>query len=166
MTTIDRTAYPRFKRALSERDLEDIYTLNEDELAFIDGSATTEQTRLNLAVLLKSCQRLGYLPDIDAIPKRIVLHIRRQLGIPETVLPHYEWQRTLYRHHALIRNYLDVQPYGQGGDVVAQTAMQQAVQSMMYSADLINAAIEQLVRQSYLLPAFSTLNRLANRALV
>ena len=146
MTTIDRTAYPRFKRALSKRDLKDVYTLNEDELTFIDGSATTEQTRLNLAVLLKSCQRLGYLPDIDAIPKRIVLHIRRQLGIPETVLPYYECQRTLYRHHALIRDYLDVQPYGQGGEIVVETAMQQAVQSMMYSADLINAAIEELVR--------------------
>ena len=163
MTTIDRTAYPRFKRALSERDLKDIYTLNDDEFTFIDGSATTEQMRLNLAVLLKSCQRLGYFPEIDAIPKRIVLHIRRQLGIPEPILPYYEWQRTLYRHHALIRDYLDVQPYGQGGEIIAETAMQQAVQSMMYSADLINAAIEELVRQSYLLPAFSTLNRLANR---
>lgn len=163
MTTIDRTAYPRFKRALSERDLKDVYTLNEDELTFIDDSATTEQTRLNLTLLLKSCQRLGYFPGMDAIPKRIVLHIHRQLGIPETVIPHYEWQRTLYRHHALIRNYLDIQPYGQGGEIIAQAAMQQAVQSMMYSADLINAAIEELVRQSYLLPAFSTLNRLANR---
>jgi hypothetical protein len=86
MTTIDRTAYPRFKRALSERDLKEVYTLTEDEITLIDGLATTEQTRLNLAVLLKSCQRLGYFPDIDAIPKRIVFHSHRQLGIPESVL--------------------------------------------------------------------------------
>ena len=41
--------------------------------------------------------------------------------------------------------------------------MQQAIQAMMYPADLINAALEELVRQSYTLPAFSTLNRLALR---
>lgn len=163
MTTIDRTAYPRFKRVLSERDLKEVYTLSEDERAFIEVSASTEQTRLNLALLLKSCQRLGYLPNLNTIPKRIVIHILRQLGISTTLTPHYEWQRTLYRHHALIRDYLDVQSYGQSGEIIAETAMRKAVQSMMYTADLINVAIEELVRQSYLLPAFSTLNRLAIR---
>jgi len=163
MTTIDRTAYPRFKSALSKRDLTEVYTLMEDEQSFVDTSAHGDQARLNLALLLKSCQRLAYFPNLQTIPKRIVTHIRKQLQIVSDVAVGYEWERTLYRHHALIRGYLDVQPYGQGGESIAKAAMQQAVQSMMYPADLINVAIEELVRQSHLLPAFSTLNRLAIR---
>ena len=38
MTTIDRTAYPRFKRALSERDLTEVYTLTEDEHELVNRS--------------------------------------------------------------------------------------------------------------------------------
>ena len=161
MTTIDRTAYPRFKRALSERDLREVYTLTEDERTFIETSVYGEQAQLNLALLLKSCQRLAYFPDVKKIPKRIVNHLRHDLQISSDVSIGYEWQRTLYRHHTLVRDYLDVRPYGEGGEIITETAMRKAVQSMMYPADLINVAIEELVRQSYLLPAFSTLNRLA-----
>ena len=163
MTTIERTAYPRFKRALSERDLTEVYTLTEDGQVFIDTSVYSDPARLNLALLLKSCQRLAYFPNLKTMPKRIVTHIRQQLQIASDVNVGYEWRRTLYRHHTLIREYLDVQPYGQDAHVIAEEAMQQAAQSMMYPADLINAAIEELIRQSYLLPAFSTLNRLAIR---
>lgn len=71
-----------------------------------------------------------------------------------------EWQRTLYRHHTLVRDYLNVRPYSAGSEIIAETGMRNAVQVMMYPADLINVAIEELFRQSYLLPAFSILNPL------
>jgi len=69
MTTIDRTAYPRFKRALSERDLTEVYTLTEDEYELIERSTSDARTRLNFALLLKSCQRLAYFPKLTSIPK-------------------------------------------------------------------------------------------------
>jgi hypothetical protein len=161
MTTIDRTAYPRFKRAISERDLTEVYTLTEDERTFIETSVYGDQAQLNLALLLKSCQRLAHFPNLKKIPRRIVAHLRQELQISSDVSVGYEWQRTLYRHHAMVRDYLDVRPYGEGGEIITETAMRKAVQSMMYPADIINVAIEELVRQSYLLPAFSTLNRMA-----
>ena len=161
MTTIDRTAYPRFKRALSERDLTEVYTLTEDEYELLDRSTSDARTRLNFALLLKSCQRLAYFPKLTTIPKRVVTHIRQQLHISSDISVGYEWKQTRLRHYNVIRSYLDVRPYKQGGSIIAETAMRKAVQSMMYPADLINVAIEELVRQSYLLPAFSTLNRLA-----
>jgi TnpA family transposase len=162
MTTIDRTAYPRFKRALSERDLTEVYTLTEDEHKLINRSTSDAQTRLNFALLLKSCQRLAYFPQLTTIPKRIITHIRQQLQISAEIAVGYEWKQTRLRHYKVIRSYLSVRPYRQGGGTIAETAMRKAVQSMMYPADLINVAIEELVRQSYLLPAFSTLNRLAS----
>ena len=162
MTTIDRTAYPRFKRALSEHDVTEVYTLTEDENEFIERSTSDDQTRLNFALLLKSCQRLAYFPKLASIPKRIVTHVRQQLQIPSEIAVGYKWKRTRHRHYQLIRDYLSVQSYKQGGRAIAEAAMRKAIQSMMYPADLINVAIEELVRQSYLLPTFSTLNRLAN----
>jgi len=71
------------------------------------------------------------------------------------------WQQTLYRHHALVRDYLGVQSYDECGEIIAETVIRKAVQSMMYPADLINVAIEELIQQSYLLPAFSTFNCLS-----
>jgi len=163
VTTIDRTAYPRFKRVISEQDLTEIYTLSQDEQDFIAASVYGPQMQLNLALLLKSCQRLAYFPPVQQIPVRIVNHLRQQLPIPYDTPVGYDWDRTRYRHHQLIRDYLAVVPYSQGGRQIVINSIQQAIQTMMYPADLINAAIEALVRQSVLLPAFSTLNSLATQ---
>ena len=76
MTTIERTAYPRFKRTLTEQELTDVYTLSGEERRFIDGIATTSQMQLNLALLLKSCQRLAYFPNLTRVPSRIVTYLR------------------------------------------------------------------------------------------
>jgi len=161
MTTVERTAYPRFKRTLTEQELTDVYTLSDEERRFINGIATTPQMQLNLALLLKSCQRLAYFPNLTRVPSRIVTYLRQQLTVPPDVIPEYDWDRTLYRHRQQVRDYLQLRPYREGGEAVATAAMQQAIQTMMYPADLINVAIEKLIRQSILLPAFSTLNRMA-----
>jgi hypothetical protein len=163
VTTIDRTAYPRFKRAISEQDLTEVYTVTDDEKDFIDAAAYGDQMQLNLTLLLKSGQRLARFPNVEQIPVRIVTHLRQQLSIAHDIPVGYDWDRTLYRHHQLIRDYLGVVPYSQDGREITITAMQQAIQTMMYPADLINAAIEELVRQSVLLPAFSTLDTLATQ---
>lgn len=77
---------------------------------------------------------------------------------PEALEP-----RTLYRYHAVIRQWLGVMPFRDGGLRVSTRAMAAAAQVMDNPADLINAAIEQIIKDKVELPAFSTLDRMARR---
>jgi hypothetical protein len=112
MTAIDRTAYPCFKRTFSARELSEIYTPTSDERWFAQTTARTQRLQFNLLVLLKCFQRLGYFPALETIPAVLVTHIRSCLGLtPDEAPLGYETPRTLYRHHELIRDHLDVHPY-------------------------------------------------------
>ena len=79
MTSIERTAYPRFKRQFTTKELTDIYTPTKSEIAFAYATATGERNILNLLVILKSFQRLGYFPSLTDIPLKIINHIRNHL---------------------------------------------------------------------------------------
>ena len=75
MASIERTAYPQFKRNPVVRELVAAYTPTDAELAFITENARQPGHRLALALLLKSFQRLGYFPAVDEVPAAVVRHI-------------------------------------------------------------------------------------------
>lgn len=164
MATLDRTAYPRFKRTYSARELSEIYTPTPEEIRFATTTARSDALRFNLLVLLKCFQRLGYFPALDEIPEVLVTHLRSCLGlIPDQAPFGYDTLRTLYRHHKLIREYLDVTSYGKAARHQAALAIREAAHRMDRPADLINVAIEMLVKERFELPAFSTLDTLVSR---
>jgi hypothetical protein len=66
-----------------------------------------------------------------------------------------------YYYAAAIRDYLKVTTFDRKAQTIIATAIAQAAEVMDHPADLINVGIEELVRKSYELPAFSTLDRLA-----
>lgn len=163
MASIERTAYPRFKRNPLVKELEVLYTPTKDELDFARAMARKAQPRLGLLLLLKSFQRLGYFPAAEEIPQAIVQHVRTASGMDAEVPPVYVELRTLYRHRQVVRERLGVSAWGEDGLRVTSEAMSAAAQVMDNPADLINVAIEELVRQRIELPAFSTLDRLSRR---
>ena len=63
----------------------------------------------------------------------------------------------------VIRDYLDVRPYGPAAQRAMIHALAEAASTKYELEDLINVAIEQLVRQRFELPVFDTLNRAARR---
>ncbi|QCH29399.1 DUF4158 domain-containing protein [Clostridium tyrobutyricum] len=67
MATIERTAYPRFKKNISKKELIKIYNLNSEEIEIAHRSAKGELQVTNFILLLKSFQRLGYFPKINEI---------------------------------------------------------------------------------------------------
>ncbi len=71
-----------------------------------------------------------------------------------------EATRTLARYRYLIRTYLAITPYTNGGVRVVIKAVHQAALTMSDPADLINVAIEHLIQQRFELPAFSARDRL------
>lgn len=163
MTTIHRTAYPRFKRIITPRALHDQYTPTADEWAFVQQATRQPQHRFNLLVQLKVFQQLGYFPPLDQIPAAILDHLRTSVSLDSSIQLTYEAGRTMYDHQATIRIFLGVQSNGQAIRHLATQAVYAAAQRMDLPADLINVAIEALRTANAELPAFSTLNRLVAR---
>jgi TnpA family transposase len=114
-----------------------------------------------MLVMLKSFQRLGYFPHPELVPMAVVQHLRSVLKLPSRVsaIPS---STSLYRYQETIREYLKIKPYTKHALGVAAAAISKAAAVMDYPADLINVAIEELVKERYELPAFSTLDRLAH----
>ena len=112
--------------------------------------------------LLKTFQRLGYFVQLQQIPAKIVNHIAAHLGyatLPD--LSNYDRYPTRVRHLARIRTYLNIRVFDEEGAAIVKAAIAEACQAKEDLADIINVAIEELVRHRYELPAFSKLRRLA-----
>lgn len=161
MASIERTAYPRFKRHPSSAELAYVYTPTPDEIELARSASRGDQHLLTLTVLLKCFQRLGYFPKLEEIPPGVVEHVRGWLGLDSEVALGYDAARTLSRHHRLIRQHLRVSFDPMPALRIARAAMQNAAQVMDDPADLINVALEELVVERMELPAFSSLDRLA-----
>lgn len=85
MTSIERTAYPRFKRYYIPNELKEVYTPTKTEIAFALSVTTGEENYFNCLVLLKSFQRLGYFPKIKDNPADLI-----NVAIEELVKERYE----------------------------------------------------------------------------
>lgn len=76
MTAIERTAYPRFTRAPSVKELREIYTPTPGDIAFVATRARGPSQKFALMILLKVYQRLHHFPEPQAIPGAVISHIR------------------------------------------------------------------------------------------
>jgi len=103
MASIERTAYPRFMRHMSARELHDAFTPTPEEVTWVQARTRSPQHLLALGVLLKSFQRLGYFPKLDDVPAVVVGHVRDCFELDGATLARCESERTLWRHHRFIR---------------------------------------------------------------
>lgn len=110
-------------------------------------------------VMLKSFQRLGYFPHPELVPTAIIAHLRKRLNLSSSVsaIPSV---RSIRYYQQAIRAYLGVKPYDKKAQQIAAISIAGAAEVMEHPADLINVAIEELVKERHELPAFSTLDRL------
>lgn len=76
MASIERTAYPRFRRLVTARDLASM-SPTEDELAWARTHARSDEHLLTLGLSLTCFQRLGYFPRSGEVPGNVVEHVRR-----------------------------------------------------------------------------------------
>jgi len=161
MTAIERTAYPRLKVPLSRRELNELYTPLPRERAFVQAHSRGSAQQLAMMILLKSFQSLGFFPPFEEVPDTLIQHLRQQMKIDPQVRLEGIPAASLYRYHRAIREFLGVAPYQQGGEEIARQTLHQAALLMNDPADLISAVVEELVRQRYELPGYSSLERMA-----
>ncbi|MES5943748.1 DUF4158 domain-containing protein [Bacillus cereus group sp. MG4] len=83
MTSIERTAYPRFKQNISKKELAAIYTITHEENIFAHRVARGKSSVFICLVMLKSFQRLGYFPSPKDISPMVLKHIQSCLNIPD-----------------------------------------------------------------------------------
>lgn len=164
MASLERTAYPALSRSYSRAELQRDFSFSTEEITWVK-SRSNSAFRLNLAVLFKTFQVLRYFPEIADVPESVVDFIRTQIGLRNKVaLAPYKWMQ-LYRHMNAVREKLGVQPfYGSEGQDIAVAHAQLMAPLLEQRADIINAVIEELLSRNYELPAYSTLNDLAEAA--
>ena len=163
MASIERTAYPRLGKRMSNEELRARYELTEQERRFVDTNANGGRQRLTLAILLKTRQQLGYFPSLKEVPGQIVKYLSGKLGFSDQIRPISETnlRTTLHRYRAAIRDFLGGKLYGSEDRQRVEQVIRKAAETMSDPADLINAAVEDLVKASIELPAYSTLDRIA-----
>jgi len=162
MASIDRTAYPRFQKQLSEKELSGCYELDNKELNFVRRNTRSDRGNLIMAIILKTRKQLGYFPALKEIPSQIITHISKQLNFASTL-----WQadeendrKMLHRYRSACRKLLGSSAFSEKGKKLIQISVHNAAHTMSDPADLINVAIEALTNSNTELPAFSTLDRL------
>ncbi|WP_052326853.1 DUF4158 domain-containing protein [Deinococcus peraridilitoris] len=81
MPTLDETAYPRLKSQPIEKELLEIYTPSQEELALAERVAREATAKFCFLVLLKTFQRLGYFVQLRDVPETITEQIKHSLGL-------------------------------------------------------------------------------------
>lgn len=162
MASIERTAYPRLKAVFTKSELRDFFTPSLEELFFVRETARQDAPQLHLLIKLKTFQRLGFFPNIEDVSETVVVHLRSSLRLSKSIIP-VVIPRTSYRHQNAVRERLKVKSYDKTARRLITKTVFEAASVMDNPADLINAAIEELIKERYELPAFSTLDRLVRR---
>ena len=103
MTSIERTAYPQFKRLTSARVLHVFFTLAEDEAAWARERTETPESLLALLVDLKCFQLMARFCPREEIPDAVIDHVRHCLGLAPETEPDHGTDRTMRLHRSLVR---------------------------------------------------------------
>jgi hypothetical protein len=162
VTSIDRTAYPRFARAVSARELAEVFTPSVVEVEWARGKTQDDQHLLALLVWLKAYRRLGYFPKLKDVPAVLSEHIRETIGLPEVALGDAA-ERSAKRHRSFVRTRMGVTYDAARVREVADEAIRKAAQAKDNPADLINVALEELVRAECELPGYTTLDEMTKK---
>ena len=81
VTSIERTAYPQFKRLTSARVLHVFFTPAEDEAAWARERTESPEALLALVVDLKCFQKMARFCSREEIPRAVTDHVRHCLGL-------------------------------------------------------------------------------------
>jgi hypothetical protein len=161
MASIERTAYPRFRRLVTARELASL-SPSGDDVVWAREHTRSGENLLSLVLSLVCFGRLGYFPRPGEVPVAVVEHVRRELGLPEGTSAWCE-ARNVKAQRQLVRGRLGVVHDPQRARAVAVDGIRSAAEVMNDPSDLINVALEMLVKASLELPAFSTVDEIASR---
>lgn len=165
MTAIYETAYRELKSSYTKKELEDIFTPNKNELEFVLKSARIPLNRLAVLVHIKVLNQIGRFRKLDEVPISVVRYLLRFL--PKCV---YESTKFLKLDSPANRNrllnvtrkYTSTSAYNKSANEIANTSALEASKTKEKIPDIINIVLEELIRNRYELPGFTSLVKIAN----
>jgi hypothetical protein len=158
-----RIVYPKLFAPLTEADLASQFRLAPEERAWAGTAARRGPSMVVLLTQLKVFQSIGHFLPLAQIPATALSYIAKQLSLAAPTDISID-PRTIYRQNSAIRTYLGVTPWGASARAVASKAVAVAAETRLDPAELVNAAIDALIRERCELPSLSTLLRLAGNA--
>ncbi|MET7711403.1 DUF4158 domain-containing protein [Streptomyces sp. NPDC005407] len=102
VTSIERTAYPPFKRLITAHELHLFFAPSRDEVEWAAARADCDEHLLAQLLALKPYQRMGCFPKLDEIPDKVVDFVRRAVDLPEGTVPRAV-NRTAERQRTAVR---------------------------------------------------------------
>ena len=163
MTSIERTAYPQFKRLTSARVLHVFFTPTAEESAWARERTKEPAALFALVLDLKCFQKMARFCSREEIPDVVVDHVRRCLGLGPDVDPDHGAARTARLRRKQVRARQGVKYDMRRARAIAAAEIRKAAQVKNHPPDLINVALEKLLEASLELPGFSTLDEMATR---
>lgn len=77
VTSIERTAYPRFKRLITAHELHLFFSPTRHELEWAADRTDSDEHLVALLLMLRSYQRMGCFPKVEDIPEAVAEVVRR-----------------------------------------------------------------------------------------
>ena len=161
--TTARVIYPDLPIPLTPGDLQQLLSPSFDERKWSPTVTRTAESQVALLVQLKIFQTIGRFLPVANIPLVAIEYMARRMGA-ESGSHLFFPDRTLYRHRQAILKRLEVVSWGTEARALAQATMQRTAQARTDPADIINSAIDALIRHDFELPPLATLRRLAGTA--
>ncbi|WP_257475465.1 DUF4158 domain-containing protein [Bacillus sp. FDAARGOS_1420] len=165
MLTVQETAYPRLKSNPTPKELDKLFAPTLKELDWTATHSRNSFSHLNFLIMLKTFQCLNYFVPIAEVPLVIIKHIAKTANI--TLTGDEKWDSyhrtgTGKRQITMIRNDKKVKIFNNQARQIMTRAMESAVLEKDAKSDIVNVAIDELVKHSYELPAFQTLVKSVN----
>jgi len=161
--TIARVIYPELPDPITPGDLQQLFSPSFDERQWAPTVVRAGASQVALLVQLKIFQTIGRFRLPTEIPLAAVEYVARRMGVEfefNQIFP----ERTRYRHRQAILKRLGVVSWGTEALALAEATMLKAARARTDPADIINSAIDALIRHGFELPALATLRRLAGTA--
>jgi TnpA family transposase len=155
--------YPELPDPLTSGDLQQLFSPSFDERRWAPTVARTPASQVALLVHLKIFQTIGRFMRAADVPLVAIEYVARRLGVTSPA-PLIFADRTIYRHCPTILKCLEVVSWGAEARTLADATMFKAARARTDPADIINSAIDALIRHGFELPALATLRRLAGTA--
>lgn len=165
MVSMQETAYPRLKNCPNYKELEKLFSPTSSEISWTKQKARTPFSQLGLLTMLKTFQCLNYFLPIRDTSSVIIEHIARKakLDVPDQAeWDSYHRSGTGIRQIAMIREYRQAKIFNNQAHQIMLNIMKESILEKDEKSDIINIAIDELIKNSYELPAFSTLTKAAD----
>jgi hypothetical protein len=103
VTSIERTAYPQFKKLTSARVLHVFFTPTPEEIDWSRERTSTPEAWFAQVLDLKCFQKMARFCSLEEIPEVVVDHVRRCLELAPEVEPDHGASRTAKLHRKQVR---------------------------------------------------------------